>query len=1006
MGGKIMQMQSVSYILDDFLVGLYDFFINLAPETLNCCFEFIILRSVMMSHIPAVCRKTVLACFLLCCTVVLLAQSSSTADMILSPYEVSITFSNLSKSNGLSSNTVRALLQDKNGFVWMGTSRGLNRYDGWRMQQITGTRSMSISALAECGDTIWVGTDHGLFLYLQRADSVQRYMQNMQILSQEGLNVTDMKKDPHGFLWVATMGQGIFQIDTKSGISQDVKAPAQGSVYECLYVDKDGDVWASSNVGNVNLVRYNAARKCFEEYPLYEGTSDTPFFAPCVALTEDMAGKMWLGGWNGDLIRFDKVTHRAEVLFTSVETQMRHVHSIMELKEGYLLVGSDEGLAVVDVPGMRVKRHHRGTRPTGMISDNFVYPMIQDRERGTWIGTYYGGVNYTHPTISDFTSIVEQQILDMGGQRSVLGNVINHFCEDSRHRLWIASDDGGLCYYDSSAHAFTPVRLSSNGVESNNVHALNMVGDLLYVGTYSQGLYMVNVNTMAVTHVPTIDAADGTPLDVTSYAIFTDRQQHVWVGTCQEVGIYHPETRTLSDVQKTEKPVLDIQQDHVGGVWVATNGNGLWLYGKNRKWKHYGGRSGTFVTAYSLCEDTRGTLWVGMESGLYRYLRHEDRFEKVLLVMDDICVYGVTAEDENLWLTTSAGILCYSLQQNKVVQVYKGGGNIVSTDFLPNAIYRDSGGRIYMGTTNGFITFHPQQMHHGSIKPRVVFTGVDVFNRPVAVGGEILPERLPYLKELHLSYRESVFRIHFSAMSYMKPSDVLYSYYLEGFDKTPTSGNQASVTYTNLAPGTYTLHVRATTSDGMQSDDATLRIIITPPFYWNTPAKTLYLLLIIAVITLLVHHLLKKKERKHEEEMQKLNIQKEHEIQELNTQREQEVHDARIKFMTINEKDQAFLEKMEAIIERSFSNPDLSVDYLASELGVSRSGLFAKTKTLADITPNEMIQVIRLKHAASLLVTGNYRVNEVCYMAGFSSPSYFAKCFYKQYGCTPAKYKG
>ena len=143
-----------------------------------------------------------------------------------------------------------------------------------------------------------------------------------------------------------------------------------------------------------------------------------------------------------------------------------------------------------------------------------------------------------------------------------------------------------------------------------------------------------------------------------------------------------------------------------------------------------------------------------------------------------------------------------------------------------------------------------------------------------------------------------------------------------------------------------------------------------------------------------------------EQEIQELNIQKEQEILELNTQREQEVHDARIKFMTINEKDQAFLDKMEVTIEQNFSNPDLSVDFLASELGVSRSGLFAKIKALADVTPNEMIQVIRLKHAASLLVTGNYRVNEVCYMVGFSSPSYFAKCFQKQYGCTPAKYKG
>jgi AraC-like DNA-binding protein len=266
-------------------------------------------------------------------------------------------------------------------------------------------------------------------------------------------------------------------------------------------------------------------------------------------------------------------------------------------------------------------------------------------------------------------------------------------------------------------------------------------------------------------------------------------------------------------------------------------------------------------------------------------------------------------------------------------------------------------------------------------------------------------------------------------MSYLRPSDVIYSYYLEGFDEGwNDAGNHHSITYTNLSPGTYTFHVRATTNEGLRSDDTTLRIIITPPFYWNTPAQILYAVAIVLLLFFFVRHLLKRKERKFVAEIREIHVQKEHEIQEINVQKEQEihelnvrkdqeiqeinirmeqeVHDARIKFMTISDKDQEFLDKMEKVIEQNFSNSELSVDYLAAELGISRSGLFSKIKALTDVTPNEMIQVIRLKHAASLLLSESYRVNEVCYMVGFSSPSYFAKCFQKQYGCTPAKYKG
>jgi AraC-like DNA-binding protein len=139
--------------------------------------------------------------------------------------------------------------------------------------------------------------------------------------------------------------------------------------------------------------------------------------------------------------------------------------------------------------------------------------------------------------------------------------------------------------------------------------------------------------------------------------------------------------------------------------------------------------------------------------------------------------------------------------------------------------------------------------------------------------------------------------------------------------------------------------------------------------------------------------MLKKKDKKHVAE-----------IEELNTKNEQEVHEARIKFMTISDSDNAFLKKLEEVIERNFSDPNISVDFLASEMNVSRSGLFAKVKALADITPNEMIQIIRLKHAARLLETKEYRVNEICYMVGFNSPSYFAKCFQKHFGTKPAEY--
>lgn len=1025
-------------------------------------------------------------------TILALLLSLGMAAQVSDPFGSSVAFTHTTINDGMSSNMVLALVQDENGFVWAGTDRGVNRFDGHRITPIKSTLDLSVTCMDMVKDTLWIGTSEGLYIYTLNGDSVRNVNLATSSSKYGSLDITDMQYDGKGTLWFTTMSAGIFRFKTATEELFHVATPDSARMYGHIYISKEGRVWAASNWNKHNIVLYQHHSDTFVPYDLkFDG--DSPSKIMTIALTQAGNGSMWAALWDGSVISFDSSSRKATLAFTAQQTGMRHAHSITEVEPGRFFVGSDHGLAALTLSSGSVKVYSREGSMASNLSDDFIYPILKDREGGTWIGTFYGGINYTHPISSNFVTCAHSKYVN-----SVSGNVINKFCEDNQGRLWISSDDGGLCYYDSATKLFTNVPLAPGG-GNHNTHALCLDGDDLYVGTYAQGMDIVNTRTMHVENIPAFRDASGKSIDRSSYAIYKDRSGRIWVGTFRGAALFDSHTRTFTQVKNVGVPVLDILEDCVDCIWLATEGNGLWRLDARGQWKQYSSLNcehtlpGVSAIVRTLYEDRDGNLWVGASSGLFKYDRSADKFEHVGLGEGHIGVYGIADVDSKLWLTTSNGIICYSLTLKSVLKVYKSGGNVASINFMPDAVYGDHNGRVYAGTTSGFISFRPRSMRSNAVKPTVVFTDLEVFNRHVPVGSELLPVPLPDLKELKLSYRESVFRISFSAMSYLSPKDITYRYYLEGFDKEWIESIGNSVTYTNLSPGTYILHVKAIMNDGMQSEDAILRVTITPPFYWNGLSQTIYAILILLVLYLTVRHLLRLKELRHvaqiqeitvqkEQAIQEITEQKEHEINEVTEQKEQaileiteqkeqeikevaeqkeqeikeiteqkeqeikeiieqkeqelkevaeqkeqeikevteqkeqeikainarmeeELHNARIHFMILTDKDQNFLDNLEKAVERNYANPDFAIDDLAEEMGVSRSSLFNKIKALADVTPNELIQIVRLRHAASLLDSGNYLVSEVCYMVGFSSPSYFAKCFQRLYGVTPVKYK-
>lgn len=895
-------------------------------------------------------------------------------------------FNHLTINDGLPSNSIRALSQDRYGRLWIGNGRGVAVYDGHSIMYCRGLPpNIGVLSLHETAERMWIGTDVGLFFLDFSTDSIHA----LKTATTDGIvpssSVLDIKRDSSGKLWFTTFEQGVFCWDESRNTLTNPPLPYNEKRANCLLVDTDGNVWSFSPWGTDVLSRYNTSSRRFEAYPLI--VDGKPHRIGGLVAIQDPQGYIYLGADDGYLYRFRPGSHEAEQLRIGDDVQT--IHCLQPVSQHEIVVGSINGLTFVDTQTLPSQPSPLTPQPSAPLTDRNVYSMLLDREGTLWVGTYYGGLNYTNPEYSNFV------YYESSGIVPPLGKTVSSFAEANDGSVWVGSNEG-LAIFDPSSSLFHSF---ADAAGAKIVETLHLKDNHLLVGSYLNGLVDIDLTTHRILAFPVLCATDGRKIDSSVHSIFTDRDGIVWIGTFNNICTYDVNTSSFCLIKDSTYVVNHISQDNDRRLWFATFAHGVLRYDKQlHQWKSYSVRSSNDerpCSCFTVFNDAKGKLWLGTSQGLFYYDASRDDFVPVPLGLSDPEINDIVEIAGELWMTSSVGLIHYLPAHGQIAQIYRVGGGLESVDFIQGALFRSRDNRIFVGTSDGFCTFQPQRMRSNAVPPKVMFTGLDLFGKPVDVGGHILSKPIIQTDTIHLAHNEKVIRIHFSAMSLVSPKNNQYRYRLEGFDDDwHEAGHESNATYTNLSPGTYVLHVQASNNDGVWSTkDATLTIIVTPPFYWNTPAKILYLLLIIGAITFGVRELLRRRERRHQAEIEKLN-----------KQAAEEIHEARIQFMSLTEDDKRFLGRIEEVIEGHYHEPDLSVDVITEAVFMSRASLYARLKKISDVTPNEMIQQIRLRHAESLLKTGRYRVNEVCYEVGFSNPSYFSKCFQKRYGLTPAEY--
>lgn len=787
--------------------------------------------------------------------------------------------------NGISANNISALLQDQKGFIWIGTDYGLSRFDGnqFTFYQKTNPHysnfhANSINTICETNSNeLWLGTENGVFIYNQIKDIFTPFTKQTSNKTKIISLITHILQDKEGNIWIATNKQGLFLYNTQTDKLTQFEIPQNDNIVIRILNDEQNNIWLS---GPYQLCKLNKVNNTFETYTI-EGETEGVY---SMALWEDSSHHIWMGTWDKGLWKLNPQTKQVKkYLIGENGKSILHIHSILEYSPELLFIGSDDGLTIFNPVTNESFLYDNYGENEKSLSDKFIYPMLKDKEGGVWIGTYYNGVNYLPPYCGQFNGYSESSDIPYFNSR-----IISRFCEGENGNIWIASDDSGLSCFNPSTMQF----IDFNGREKlnkKNLHALCMAGKDLWIGTYGDGIQILNTQTGEIKSYNTTHGLDENSI----YSIFKDSQGEIWTGSMDGICQFNIQSQHFTLIKQLGALVIEITEDSKGNLWIATLGGGLFRYSpqKNKEWKRYYQEKGlNSLNINHLCINRENQIWAATSEGLYLYNPLKDTFEYQPLKVPNKCINAILEGEDCLWLTTAKGLVKYT-PATQETQIFTKSDGLQSEAFIMASALKTRNGEFYIGSINGFNTFYPHLLKLNTQKPNVVLTSLEIFNQKIETQKDgILPEAIDHLKEIHLSYKDNVITLNYAALSYCTPQKNQYAYILEGFDKGWNYvGSQHSTTYTNLPAGTYTFRVKASNNDNIWNEEGTsIRIIVHPPFYLSLPFKIGYVLLFLLALGLLLRYVIRRSEKKHAKA-----------IDELNSKKEIEIHEAKINFFTM-----------------------------------------------------------------------------------------------------------
>lgn len=806
-------------------------------------------------------------------------------------------FEQLSINDGLSQNTITSLMQDQQGFLWIGTQDGLNRYDGYQFKTFHHNPNQNntlsddyITALhQDKAGNIWIGTfTGGLNRYNPDTETFTNYTHNNQNQnSLSGNQVTTIISDQQGRIWTGTWGGGITILDTSANqytrLTHDrrtAKSLSHNLVWK-IFKDRQNRIWVGTYGGGLNL--YDETIDGFIHYKHDQNNPNSLSSDKIWSLAQNQAGQIWIGTEGGGLNRFDPINQQ----FTHYQHDASNPHSlshnivrdIIVDQEDNLWVGTYGGLNKLSFGSEQFIRYSKASVGTNGLSGNVIFSLLQSRDGAIWVGLQADGLNKYNPQQAQFVHMQH----DRTNPDSLNSNSVWSFLEDSAGTLWVGTDEGGLNQYDPINNRFIAYKHDPNdpnSIISNRVWALaEDKQGYIWIGTYGSGVSRLDPKTKQFIHYQHNENNNNSLSNNRVMSIFIDKNDTLWVGTYIGLNRFNANSGTFTHFKYdpmnsntiSNDAILSIDQSKNGHMLIGTYSGGFNIIDpKTRQVTRY--QTNKFDqnsinnnTVMDSFEDSDGFIWLATYGGGLNRLdpntQQITHYDQEQGLMSNSLYSILTDEAQNFWMSTNQGLIRYD-RQNQTFTNFNVDDGLQSNEFNSGAAFKSTKtGKLYFGGINGYNQFDPQTIKRQQSPIQVVFTQLNVFNKAVKThqknGADIHYSRqaINRTKEINLSYKDAHFSLEFSALNFVSNHNIEFAYQLIGWDEDwiNTTAQLRLATYTNIPAGHYTLKVKARNRAGDWSDNiASLDIHIAPAPWKTTWAYATYMLILGGLISTVV----------------------------------------------------------------------------------------------------------------------------------------------------------